>query len=530
MSRRDATVGLLFYLAVDLLLLGLSAKQFDRYALPAMLALDLLAALGLADAAAWLAARLRRPAANSGAIAGAVAAALVLAQGAWLLAPLAPADYLAYGDPLLGGTAGAVAHVPMGWGEGIDQAAAYLAEQPNAEQLTVATWAIAGLAGDFGGQIVTPTAAGIARADYVLVYIGDVQAGNALAVTWYAEREPEFVVRVNGQPYAWLYANTVMADLRDDLAAEAAPGDVVVENTLSTLTNPWPGGPDVATLAGADEATIATALNLVSSDPADGSRREDLYYVTFDEANDAEAAIERQLAQGALLISEQPFAYGTVRHYRLPDEGRFQVVEADGELQADFGDVVRLDAAGVATDAVQYRQQVGVALAWTALATAPSDYHLFLRIEDAYGGIWGQFDAPLRDLEGHRVNSWEPGSRHLCRYSVALQAGTPPANIIWWAPLSLRRLERTIHHQRRPQRRPATRVGHPHRRRPPWCRHGGRTRYPQSAEVDLGEGARVIGYGWGTRLCVGREHRPDALLAVHRRHRPCLSGGTGAAR
>ena len=115
--RRAATLALLFYLAVDLLLLGLSAKQFDRYALPAMLALDLLAALGLAGAATWL--RPRRPRRT------AVAAilTLVLAQGVWLLAPLYPAYYLAYADPLVGGTAAAVARVPMGWGEGIDQAA-----------------------------------------------------------------------------------------------------------------------------------------------------------------------------------------------------------------------------------------------------------------------------------------------------------------------------------------------------------------------------------------------------------------------
>ena len=40
--------------------------------------------------------------------------------------------------------------------------------------------------------------------------------------------------------------------------------------------------------------------------------------------------------------------------------------------------------------------------------------------------MWGQFDTPLRDLAGHRVTSWEPGSRHLCRYTVAPAAGTPP--------------------------------------------------------------------------------------------------------
>ncbi len=53
------------------------------------------------------------------------------------------------------------------------------------------------------------------------------------------------------------------------------------------------------------------------------------------------------------------------------------------------------------------------------------------------------------------------------------------------------------------------------------------------AELDIPQrrggprrGGRVIGYGRGHQAYASGESSTDALLAVHRRHRPCLSGGT----
>ncbi len=416
--RRRATLALLFYVAADLLLLGLSAKQYDRYALPALLAIDLLAALGLIRAAEWL----RRPRVPRAL--GAGAAALVLLQGAWLLAPFYPADYLAYANPLCGGTAAAIETVPMGWGEGIDQVGAYLAAQPNAEKLTVATWAIAGLAGSFPGELAVPDAAGIASADYVLVYIGDVQMGNELATRWHGLAEPAFTARVNGQPYAWLYANTAMDTLVGEIRAAAAPGAAVVANTPSRVGEMLGEAASSAELPAGAEREIASALNALAARVA-ARNADGLYYVAFDEANAAETAIVRQLAQSALLIWEEPFTYGTLRYYRLPAGAAFHAVAAGRAVNADFAGLLRLEAAGLAARTVQYRQEVGLALSWQMLAAVPGDYHLFLRVLDAEGHVWGQQDAPLKDVDGHRVASWAARTTHLTRHTVALEPGIP---------------------------------------------------------------------------------------------------------
>jgi hypothetical protein len=112
--------------------MSLGAKKFDRYVLPAYPALDLIAAVGIVGAGRLIAAqriRVGRALARV-AIAGAVLGQLASALSA---APY----YLPYFNPLLGGTDRAEDVLLLGWGEVLDQVAAYIRSQPNGDQAVV---------------------------------------------------------------------------------------------------------------------------------------------------------------------------------------------------------------------------------------------------------------------------------------------------------------------------------------------------------------------------------------------------------
>ncbi len=109
-----------------IVVLTLGAKKFDRYALPSLLALDGLAALGwvaLLGAVrrrwlpSWASARVFRTAVGLGAV-------TMLATGALCLSYYP--YYLTYYNPMLGGGASAVNTLLVGWGEGLDQVMGYL--------------------------------------------------------------------------------------------------------------------------------------------------------------------------------------------------------------------------------------------------------------------------------------------------------------------------------------------------------------------------------------------------------------------
>ena len=109
-------LGLLAYAMLFLIVITLSRKKFDRYMLPALLAGDVLAGIGLAHAVTSLwsigwAGRTRPHVAVA-----LTSVALVVVQAVVLLAPVLPSYYLAYYNPLAGGIRRAVQHDPCGLG------------------------------------------------------------------------------------------------------------------------------------------------------------------------------------------------------------------------------------------------------------------------------------------------------------------------------------------------------------------------------------------------------------------------------
>jgi len=148
----------------------LGAKKFDRYLLPIFGPLDIVAALGWVSAIVWLihVTQARRALVFAACVAG---LAVIQAAVALSTAPY----YFSYYNPLLGGTAAAADVLMIGWGEGLDGAAEYLNDQPDAADLRVATSAWGGTFSYFFDGTTVPGRYNVDKADYYVLYYNQVQ-------------------------------------------------------------------------------------------------------------------------------------------------------------------------------------------------------------------------------------------------------------------------------------------------------------------------------------------------------------------
>jgi len=140
--QRRGTAGMLFAFVLWYgFMITVGAKKFDRYLLPIFGAVDLLAAWGWTSAARWAAGRLqgRCGLPRGAAIASFAGAALLVAIQAWGALAARPSYLTAY-NPLAGGATAAGRVMLVGWGEGLEDAAAYLNDAPGSEDGRVAAW------------------------------------------------------------------------------------------------------------------------------------------------------------------------------------------------------------------------------------------------------------------------------------------------------------------------------------------------------------------------------------------------------
>lgn len=188
--------------------IALAPKKADRYVLPLIPPVIVIAALGTAGA-------LRRfpRLAHHGAIGAIVVAQCATLATVWQYP-------LSYYNPLLGGGRAASSTVLVGWGEGLDRVAELLNQDPQAADQTAAVFYPDALGAQFVGQTVPLEQFEVA--DYAVLYIASTQRN----LTPPALREalegqtPRYEVWLNGISYAQVY------DLRDPEFA----GGIVLES------------------------------------------------------------------------------------------------------------------------------------------------------------------------------------------------------------------------------------------------------------------------------------------------------------
>ncbi|GAB4529000.1 MAG: hypothetical protein Kow0063_05690 [Anaerolineae bacterium] len=207
-ADRVLLLSLWAYAIIFIASISIVGRRGDRYALPIFPALDLLAAIALF----WIATRLAS--ARWARIKGRWQWVLGLALAAQvLLVLLCHPYYFNFFNPMLGGGRVAPYLINVGWGEGLDQAAAYLNQLPDAAQKKVASWYGFQFAPFFKGSTIDLSSNEPAlRADYTVFYINQVQRGfpSQELLFYFKDRNPIHTVRLGGVEYAWIYPGPVV--------------------------------------------------------------------------------------------------------------------------------------------------------------------------------------------------------------------------------------------------------------------------------------------------------------------------------
>jgi 4-amino-4-deoxy-L-arabinose transferase-like glycosyltransferase len=240
------------------LVMTLGPKKFDRYVLPTWPALEILAAAGLA----WLLDTLFRlstfdkrrqiaiaesprpsgrlvlgrvPSGWFSALTWVVIGALLGANLAWY-----HPYYLSYYNPLLGGGAGAQRSLLIGWGEGMDQAGAWLRAQPDIGSGPVLSALGPTLQPFVPAPVRDVSDLGAVPANYAVVYLESIQrAADPPLYDRVQQTIPLHTVVIHGIEYAKIYqlprpfqrpvgARWGAALLLRGVTIAPAPGQIVV--------------------------------------------------------------------------------------------------------------------------------------------------------------------------------------------------------------------------------------------------------------------------------------------------------------
>lgn len=197
---------LLFSLAF-IILMTIAGKKFDRYLLPALPPLMLIAGWGwvrLAESQAWLQRRAWRPLALIASV------ALLQLASALSVFPY----YLSYYNPVLGGSARAPQAMMIGWGEGLDQAAIYLNERSVKADKAAAWYSVSVNLMSSAAVSDIPIALQLSQSEldallakeYLVIYIHQWQRGTPQnLLDTLAEIEPESRITINGLEYVRVY-------------------------------------------------------------------------------------------------------------------------------------------------------------------------------------------------------------------------------------------------------------------------------------------------------------------------------------
>ena len=198
-SARPVVWALLGYIGLFLLLLTIAPKKVDRYLLPILPSLGILAAIGWTEAARRLPLLAPRPSPLAPFLAVAL---LALALQAWPLIQAGPFPLAAY-NPMVGGVRVAERSIPVGWGDGLDVAGQRIRELAGGRTVVTAIWAP--LRVSFGAHAPGPVVSDrlLAQADFYVDYVHARQ--RRLTPAQVANRQPDAVVTIGGVDYARIY-------------------------------------------------------------------------------------------------------------------------------------------------------------------------------------------------------------------------------------------------------------------------------------------------------------------------------------
>ncbi len=191
------TIIILIFAALFVIMMSAGSKMGDRYILPVFLIFDVIVVTTAFQLLQSTSKNIRN------------ATLIILLIGiTWQtidLIKLHP-HYLAYTNPI---TRPFLGNRRMGWGEGLDIAAKYLNQKPNAKDLTIATIYPTEFKHKFIGQTVPAHQHDHEQIDYVVLYRNMFERGldswQTDVLDQYKEIKPEKTITVGGIEYIWIY-------------------------------------------------------------------------------------------------------------------------------------------------------------------------------------------------------------------------------------------------------------------------------------------------------------------------------------
>jgi len=472
---RQAAGALAVFALVLALGMSIGAKKFDRYMLPSLLALDIIALFGwlcllqplTARRQTWLPNRIfpitqwrKAPATRSSNHLITLSLILLLhALPGFLHYPY----YLTYFNPLLGGSATAPAVLFVGWGEGLEEAAAWLNEQPNAEGLRVLAWYVDGpFSYYFPGQAVSLGQESPLLwfdIDYAVLYINQWQRQlpSPAVIDYFQQQTPVHTVRFRGLELARIYDMRAVA-LPDFVEiGKSSAADFSGQIRLLAYEFPkapvQPGDQFLSTLYLQSLAPMTTNYNilmrLVGQDGTEIWRgegwpwgaptrdwpvreiRPDGHTVTIPP--DAAAGLYRfevsvydpatlDPLSVTPLESDQPLATAT-REVALLSVGTLPAAPASSTPAWQMSENFALTATGLPQQLAP-GAELTFQLLWESLTATATDYTVFVHVVNYEGVTVAQQDTPpLAGFAPTRL--WEPGLRLVDPYRLTLPADLP---------------------------------------------------------------------------------------------------------
>jgi len=266
--------------------------------------------------------------------------------------------------------------------------------------------------------------ASLIRADYVVLYIGDVQFESPLTASFLQQTQPLHTVRINGLDYAYVYQNTTGDDLLAAVRQEAKPDDLILTTAWSRLAQAYSGPARLVALPpGLTDAETAAFLNQAVV----GHSR--LLLADYPDLPDHPGQWVRTLLDAqAFALWRRAFAHSQLTLYALPQGIAFQLPPADRSLMVNFGNRLTLAAYGLTADRIEARQTLLFRFHWLATAAVEQDYTLFAHLFDDTGYRWAQVDRQLSNPAGFATSAWQSGDQVETTLSLSVPLGLLPGD------------------------------------------------------------------------------------------------------
>jgi len=345
----------------------------------------------------------------------------------WLLIWPTRPYYSAYYNPIVGGTRMAPKILLVGWGEGLDQAAAYLNAKPRAQELHIAIQSFNEFKPFFQGRVTLAGWAPLPDPDYFVLYASHVQRGFVPEVTGrlYGRIEPEFVSEVNGLQYAWVYPNVfyrrdllTLMDQVEDTFGTREP--TVIVNGDAALLRYYDGHIPMVRMDGPTrEDYVLTQLDRIAA------RHRQVCLIQIPDYHDdlsqlTKETLAEQLPKSASWQAGEVAMY-CYRSAERPGQFLPQPLQ---ETSVRVGEAFVLRGYDLKKTAIQPGDTLHLRLYWTSSQSVEQSYTVFTHLLGPDGFIYGQLDS-LPQGGGWPTNAWLPGEIVIDDYAILVSKEAP---------------------------------------------------------------------------------------------------------